>query len=296
MPTSARFSTVLVALLVLSPATSPRAATLSFQGLGFLPGGAPESFAHGVSADGSVVVGDRRSGEDQGAFRWTEASGVVGLGHLPTFPEWSPKSAAFGVSADGSIVVGDSSSGAGVQQPIRWEGDTKTGLGDLPLGELHSGARAISADGAVIVGFGNSAQGQEAFRWTASDGMVGLGDLPGGTVSSIALAVSADGSVIVGNGRTDLGTEAFIWDAVHGMRRLQSVLGAGGLDLTGWTLTSARGISADGLTIVGYGINPSGQTEAWRATLVPLPASWLFMATGLAWLGRRYRRRTRRRG
>lgn len=223
--------------------------------------------AYGTSADGSVVVGDRRSGDDQEAFRWTQSSGVVPLGYLPTFPWWSPISTAFGVSADGSIVVGHSTSGNGVQQPFRWEDGTMTGLGDLPLGELHSGARAISANGSVIVGFGSSGAGQEAFRWTQSGGMVGLGDLPGGTFASIALAVSADGSVVVGRGTTEIGSEAFIWDAARGMRNLKDVLVGGGLDLSGWILAEARGVSADGRTVVGFGTNPAGQTEAWRATL-----------------------------
>lgn len=45
-----------------------------------------------------------------------------------------------------------------------------------------------------------------------------------------------------------------------------------GLDLTGWTLSVANGISNDGKSIVGYGSNPLGQTEAWIAT-VPEPST-----------------------
>ncbi len=40
-----------------------------------------------------------------------------------------------------------------------------------------------------------------------------------------------------------------------------------GLDLTGWQLDTATGISADGMTIVGHGNNPNGFTEAWIATI-----------------------------
>jgi hypothetical protein len=39
------------------------------------------------------------------------------------------------------------------------------------------------------------------------------------------------------------------------------------LDLTGWQLSGARGISADGTVIVGFGTNPGGQTEGWIADL-----------------------------
>ena len=58
---------------------------------------------------------------------------------------------------------------------------------------------------------------------------------------------------------------AFIWDAQNQMRDLRDVLvNDFSLDLTGWTLTQATGISDDGLTIAGEGINPGGDTEAWQ--------------------------------
>lgn len=87
-----------------------------------------------------------------------------------------------------------------------------------------------------------------------------LGYLPGGSFFfSEAYSVSADGSVVVGVS----GNEAFIWDSANGMRSLQTVLTSDfGLDLAGWHLRGATGISADGQTIVGYGNNPSGNNEA----------------------------------
>jgi uncharacterized membrane protein len=123
---------------------------------------------------------------------------------------------------------------------------------------------------------------------------VGLGDLPRGGFESGTLAVSADGSVLVGaDTSADMSQMyAFIWDQANGMRSLYDLL-APDVDLSDWSLTSARGISADGLTIVGYGINPGGNTEAWMATVnpVPVPGAALLGAIGLSFAGWRLRRK-----
>lgn len=141
-----------------------------------------------------------------------------------------------------------------------------TPLGDLPGGTANGGAYAISANGEVVVGYSSSTNGNEPFRWTSSGGMVGLGDLPGGGFGGAAQAVSADGSVIVGQGMADGGNRAFAWDATHGMQSLTDLLLAAGVNLTGWTLTAATGVSADGTVIVGDGTH-NGNMEGWIATL-----------------------------
>ena len=165
------------------------------------------------------------------------------------------------------------------------------GLGDLPGGGSGSVVSGVSADGSVVVGSGNSASGSEAFRWTQAGGMVGLGDLPGGGFISQAYGVSADGSVVVGIGNSTSGGEAFIWDEANGMKSLESILIAqsvGGIE--GWSLRHAYDISADGRTIVGYGINPSGDTEAFIAT-IPEPNTALLLGVGLASLAVRREKR-----
>jgi len=95
-----------------------------------------------------------------------------------------------------------------------------------------------------------------------------------------AFDLSSDGSVVVGEMWTNLGHVPFIWDQANGMRNLQEMLSTDyGLDLTGWRLGGASGISADGKTIIGNGINPDGNSEAWVAR-IPEPTTFFLLALG----------------
>ncbi len=235
-------------------------------GLGHLFEHPSWSDAWGTSVDGSVVVGASTEYSRTEAFRW-ENGVMVGLGDLPggDFYSW-----AMGVTPDASVIVGQATA-AWTQEAVRWDDGVITSLGCLPGGG-YAGAMAVTPDGSVIVGASNSTDsgyyGFEALRWTEAGGMVGLGDLAGGDFLSCAIDVSADGSIIVGYGYTAAGSTAFIWDADNGMRNLRDVLvNEYGLDLTGWILSWANGISADGTTIVGDGTNPDGNDEAWIAHL-----------------------------
>jgi uncharacterized membrane protein len=160
----------------------------------------------------------------------------------------------------------------------------------ISLGDDRGTADAVSADGLTIAGSFNFGLGNEAATWTAGGGWVGLGDLPGGIHHSFVRDISGDGSIVVGQSETDAGRETFIWDTAHGMRRLQDVLAADyGLDLDGWDLVEALGISSDGLAIVGSGINPAGDHEAWIAT-IPEPSTAALLALGLVGIAMRRRR------
>jgi len=58
-------------------------------------------------------------------------------------------------------------------------------------------------------------------------------------------------------------------------------------DLAGGDFFSkAYGVSADGLTIVGGGINPDGHPEGWVAT-IPEPATLILLGLGTALLRKR---------
>lgn len=225
-------------------------------GVGDLPGGATESYAYGVSGDGSVVTGFALGSEGAEAFRWTLDTGMVGLGDLPGGPFESFGAA---ISRDGSTIVGEGTLASGVRRAFRWtQSSGMVGLGDLPGGVDLSTALAVSADGAVIVGGSEGINGLEAFRWTQAGGMVGLGDLPGGLFRSQANGVSADGSVVVGVGYSAAGPEAIRWTSGGGM------VGLG--DLAGGAFSStAFAVSDDGSVVIGLGASASGD-EAFRWT------------------------------
>jgi probable HAF family extracellular repeat protein len=227
-----------------------------------LPGGWTSSFSYDLTPDGSVIVGSSASDLGHEAVRWDNGV-ITSLGDLPggDVSAW-----AYGISDDGLVIVGSGRSEAGTEA-FRWENGVMTGLGDLPGGVFYGAASDVSADGSVVVGYSRSESGREAFRWE-NDVMSPLGDLPGVDFDSWASAVSADGSIIVGRGTTAMGAEVFIWDTQSGMRNLREMLvNEFGLDLSGWRLKDATGISPDGLTIVGFAENPDGNTEAWIAQI-----------------------------
>ena len=229
----------------------------------------PDSFnaARDVAANGQVIVGTSSLGHldlpqsevISEAFRWTAETEMMGLGHLP------PR----------------------VPLPMPLDGRG----GHALRVTYESAAAAVSANGSVIVGSSRVLSSEtllggykDAFRWTEETGMVGLEPLEGGFLIDMeAVDVSADGSVIVGNAHFRLppnvdvepGFEIdvpFIWDEARGTRRLSNVLQMdAGLDgfghPDGWILNEVTAISEDGTTIVGTGLNPQGQPEAWRAVL-----------------------------
>ncbi len=267
-----------------------------FTPLGRIPGyGNNAHLTTGISDDGTRIVGWGYSadGDETQAWLW-ENDAMIGLGTLSGMPQ--SLSAAYGISGDGNVVVGASSG-----QAFSWINGDMTGLGTIPPPfpgpkvTVGSYATATSTNGSVIVGassaydYDTEQSRLEAFRWSDAM-MIGLGDLPGGEFHSSASAVSADGSIIAGIGSTDTGDEVFLWDAANGMRELRGLLENDfGLDLTGWSLPYVRDISADGSVIVGTGINPEGNYEAFLA-VVPEPATIGLLLIGVL-LGRPGRRR-----
>lgn len=244
--------------------------------------GAMWSRADAVSRNGTIAggvthFGGLDSGTMQRATVWTGTSPAL----LPLIPAPLAMAARiFGMRADGVYRVGRGDrSGTSPWIAIFWV----TGTGDFrffPGTVGYAEAFGTTASGLVSVGTASSPNTErlfsvgEAVYWIGSD-PTALGDLPGGVFKSTAYAISDDATVIVGQGTSAIGNEAFLWTQADGMRRLQDVIEDDfGIDLTGWTLTVARDVSAAGDAIVGWGTNPAGQQEAWlfRADCLARPA------------------------
>lgn len=220
--------------------------TTEMHGLGGLIVGGKYGKSWATNQDGSVVVGQAQGGIMPQAFRWTPATGMVGLGYLGG--DTASDSTALGVSDDGQVVVGSARDSSGTQA-IRWTPATgMVGLGDFPTGAKESFAWDVSDDGSVIVGAGRTQFGRVAFRWTEPTGMVSIDVLPGTANNSntIATAVSSDGNVIAGWGDSPSNiAHSFRWTAETGLVQL-----AEPADITD---PMAFGISGNGNVIVGRG-------------------------------------------
>jgi probable HAF family extracellular repeat protein len=143
------------------------------QGLGDVAGGAFNSQAYAVSADGNVVVGHSAIvNNDEAPFRWTAATGIVGLNN----PTGSVQTFASSVSNDSNTIGG---------------------YAYFNAPSFHSSAAIWdAAHGTRLM--------QDAL---ATD--YGL-TLPGWTLTSV-FAISDDGRTIIGNGTNPAGkTEGWI--------------------------------------------------------------------------------------
>lgn len=149
------------------------------KGLGFIDGGGlmPKSIPVAISADGRVIVGASSNSTTQDdspveSFRWTEESGMVGLGFLGG--NTIHVSQARALSADGSTIVGLSSTDQDTAAAYIWREEfgmisiqdflASNGI-NLDSWALED-ASSISGNGEVVVGMGTNPDGY-AEGWMA---------------------------------------------------------------------------------------------------------------------------------
>ncbi len=237
--------------------------------LGDLPGGSFNSYGHGVSDDGNVVVGAGQASDSggQNIFRWVRGEGMSNLGGSVQPAADFYKASC---SANGAIIFG-SSGGSGPRRAQRWTGSWVT-LGDLPGGQHDSAVRGIAPSGGYAVGEISAAEGNVGYVWSRERGLEWLGLSPFGTTTeTFAYGVSEGGTTVVGSGPTGWLSRATVWDRANGWRNLKLVLLTeyGITEANAWTMKDAIAVSADGLTIAGRGVNPCSLTDIWLVRLLP---------------------------
>lgn len=228
----------------------------------------------GISADGSVVVGwTSGDGPTQG-YLWTQADGFTTLGLVSGDTLGFAMDASNGASrvvGYGARSVGEGG-GSGARQY------TPDAGWHALFTEEQGAAMSVTADGSMATGRYGSGTTRLALLWSSTDGPAGLPS-PAGTDTAHGWDLSADGSVVVGHAERvgDGEPVATIWIDDVGQFVLQELLQQRfGVELPGWTLTKASGVSDDGLVIVGEGRSPDAEREAWRVELPWLfcPADW----------------------
>ncbi len=219
------------------------------------------STAYAVSDDGKFVVGSTNKNGINKAFLWEESTNTTSnfLDVLNNNPNEHTR--AYDISSDGSVIVG--SKGA---KAFRWK---KNQLGLPPIPKLFelpdsisSIAYSVSYDGSVVVGKSRLNTGtDEAFRWE-NDNIINLGHITDFR-HSVAKGVSGNGNVAIGYvSTTGTPEKAFRWTSSTGMQTIPEWLG---VNTTGWALKEATATNEDGSIVVGNGVNPDGQSEAWLA-------------------------------
>ena len=228
------------------------------------------SGAYGVNQDGSLGVGLlwRAQVCHANAGYW-DLIDAYPARVLPMLFD-GPASRANAVNARGNVIVGWQDQPAGERTAAKW---VHCGTGYVeeliltPSGGFNGEAMAVSADGQTIVGgaydFGNS-----AWIWRPQTGVQPIEVFGSGDNAFTALDVSDNGKVVVGFSRKGRRTRAFIWVKGKGTIFLDRYLANHGAVVPdGWSLNVANVISADGRTIYGWGFNPDGLVEMYKAVL-----------------------------
>jgi hypothetical protein len=238
----------------------------------------------GNSSNGQYVVGQSyQPGNGTTNVRatiWnTQTGSLINLGGNPlvtTGP--NARTRASGISNDGRVVAGF---GGSLTTALAWtdyDGDgLYTTVNISAAANTKVGiAYDVSDNGQWIVGAGGSGTQGAAYRFNpATNAIETLGHIdPLNPQTGTAVSTNGTGSIILGYEGTGApwDRQGFIWTEGSGMQSLDSYLAQWGID-TGDTFNFATpmGMSADGLSIVGFGYDK--QTLIGKGFIVTLPAA-----------------------
>ena len=255
--------------------------------------GGTNSWAAGINNSGQVV-GAAETNNINGffyAFLWTASAGMQNLGGMGGTGGGSYATA---INSAGAVVGGAAPAGTS-PYPHAFLWTAAGGMQDLgTFGGDSSYAYSINTSGEVV-GEANTSLNGHAFLWVkggtggpaGNPQMQDLGTLGG--AYSAAYGINDSGGVVgVSMDANNSAQHAFIWTSSSGMQDLNALIPSG----TGWTLTAANGINANG-DIVGYGTNPSGVKEAFLLTPVPEPTALALFALGFAGLALKRRKHSK---
>ena len=194
------------------------------------------------------------------AYRWSSANGYEAIGSLGVRYDM----VVSGIDGSGNAIVGTASdpgsTGADYVAFVWRSGGGLTSLQNLsnsPNGRTTgaSTAAAISRNGSTIVGDSFDSNGLSQAVFWRGGAITGLGFIPGSIPASAetsALATNTDGSVIVG---TTTSERAWRWTATSGIQDLNLIASNAGINLNGYILNNAVGVSDNGQYIAGNSFN-----------------------------------------
>ena len=244
------------------------------------------SSGRGVSGDGSIVVGESHlnmssNGE---AFRWTQATGMQGIGYTRPGHTYSE---ANGISRDGNVIVGMSQDAGGRGDAFAWSAASGMRiLPDLPNAMFGSAASGTNHDGSIVVGYSSLSTGLLTAVLWSGDIVQPLTAAP--NVRSWATDVNDDGRVVLGVLFTNTETFLAIWTPGPGWQFPADYFAANGFPLpSGWIVTDVRALSGDGLTF-GGSMRVAGLTQPFVLT-IPAPATFPLVGALITLAARRRR-------
>jgi uncharacterized membrane protein len=176
-------------------------------------------------------------------FRWTQATGAVGLGTLPGAHGSDPYG---GMTSDAKTIVGQSG-----DDIFRWT--EATGMVALPrpsgFDNCLPAIRQVSADGNVVAGTCTGPDGAQFFRWKGTSAPV-MVSLPSGAKAELETGLTPDGTMIFGAFSLNETVRAFRWTEATGVEEF-GLSGYKECRIEPAVFPSAHVVSADHTSLVG---------------------------------------------